>query len=108
MGQDVLLYLNANEGGDTIVNFIAVDDTIRISAAGFGGGLVAGEALVAGDTFISNTAPTAPTNQGTFLYDTNDQNLFWDVDGSGAQAAVQIAHFNTAVNLTANDFDVVA
>ena len=64
--------------------------------------------LVAGVTFIANAAPTASTTAGTFLYDTDDHNLLWDDDGSGAHAAVQVAHFDTAVALKADDFDIVA
>jgi len=111
-GKDVFVYLSPNEGGDTIQGFIVVDDTLRISASGFGGsavGLVAGQALVDGQNFISNISPTAPTaGVGTFLYDTVHHDLLWDHDGTGGDAAVQLAHFDTAVILKANDFDIVA
>ncbi len=106
-GADFFVYRSPNEGGDTIQSFSVAVDTIRISASGFGGELVAGQGLVAGDTFISGTNPSAPTTDGTFLFDTDDRDLLWDEDGSGALAPVQIAHFTTAVNLTANDFDIV-
>jgi Ca2+-binding RTX toxin-like protein len=107
-GQDAFVYLSPSEGGDTIQGFVVSDDTIQISASGFGGGLVAGQDLVAGTTFIQGVAPTAPTTEGTFLYDTDGQDLFWDEDGSGAGLAVQVAHFDSAVALTANDFEILA
>jgi hypothetical protein len=50
----------------------------------------------------------APTTAGTFLYDTVSHDVLWDADGSNAGAAVQIAHFDTAVALKANDFDFIA
>jgi hypothetical protein len=42
------------------------------------------------------------------LYDTVHHDLLWDHDGTGGDAAVQLAHFDTAVILKANDFDIVA
>jgi Ca2+-binding RTX toxin-like protein len=107
-GKDTFVYLSASEGGDTISGFVVVDDTLQISAAGFGGNLVAGQQLVAGTTFISNADPFATTATGTFLYDSDGHDLLWDADGSGAGAAVQVAHFDTAVSVQANDFDIVA
>ena len=104
-GKDVIVYQSVNDFGDTIQSFNVSDDTLRFSASGFTG-LTAGQHLVAGTTFIANTAPTATVATATFLYDTNDHNLLFDDDGTGTHAAVQVAHFNSAVNLTANDFDI--
>ena len=107
-GKDLYIYLAPNEGSDLIQGFVAKDDQIQISASGFGGGLVAGQKLVAGVTFISNTNPVAPTSAGTFLYDTDAQDLFWDANGSTPGGIVKIAHFDSPVALKADDFDIVA
>jgi uncharacterized delta-60 repeat protein len=115
-GQDRFVYMSPSEGGntlqgfDTIQGFNIKDDTIAISASGFGGGLVAGQSLVDGVTFVTGEAPSAPTTAGTFLYDTNDHTLLWDVDGStpGGSDPVQIAKFDSTVALKAHDFDVMA
>lgn len=107
-GKDLYVYLAANEGSDLIQGFVVKDDQIQISASGFGGGLVAGQKPIAGVTFISNTNPVAPTTAGTFLYDTDAQDLFWDANGSTAGGVVKIAHFDTAVALKADDFDIIA
>ena len=107
-GKDLFVYLKPSDGGDLIQGFVVKDDQIQISASGFGGGLVAGQHLVAGSTFISNLNPVAPTTAATFLYDTDAHDLYFDDDGSGAHAAVKIAHFDTAVALKADDFDFVA
>ena len=107
-GRDLYAYSAPNEGGDLIQGFVVRDDQIQISASGFKGGLVAGQKLVAGTTFISSTAPVATTTKGTFLYDTDAQDLFYDADGSGAGASVKIAHFDSPVALKADDFDIVA
>ena len=102
-GKDVVVYQSVNDFGDTIQGFNVSDDTLRFSASGLTG-LTAGQQLVAGTTFIANTAPTATVATATFLYDTNDHNLLFDDDGTGAHAAAQVAHFDTAVNLKADDF----
>ena len=107
-GNDVFVYRSAAEGGDTIQDFAVTDDTLSISASGFGGGLVAGQHLVAGMNFIADDAPTATADIGTFLYNTLTHDLFWDVDGSGGGATVQIAHFANGVVLTADHFDIAA
>jgi Ca2+-binding RTX toxin-like protein len=105
-GEDLFFYLSAKEGGDTIQDFVVTDDTLGFSASGFGGGLVAGEHLVSGTTFIASAAPTATTDAGTFLYNTGTHDLLWDGDGSGGGAAVQIVHFTTAVALTTDHLGV--
>ena len=107
-GKDLFVYLSPEDGGDTIKSFSVKDDTIAISASGFGGKLVAGQSLVAGTTFISNTSPHAPTSSGTFLYDSSNHDLFWDGDGSGAADPVKLAHFDSTVLLKADDFKIIA
>jgi Bacterial lectin/Galactose oxidase-like, Early set domain/RTX calcium-binding nonapeptide repeat (4 copies) len=107
-GRDHFVYQSAAEGGDTIKDFAVADDTLSFSAAGFGGGLVAGQHLAVGTTFIADASPTATTATGTFLYNTATHDLQWDADGSGDGGAVQIAHFTTAVALTADHFDITS
>jgi Ca2+-binding RTX toxin-like protein len=102
-GSDSFVYRSPEEGGDTILNFDFKNDTIQVSASGFGGGLVAGQAEV---TLVSNAKPEASTTEGTFLYDTNDHQLLWDADGSGSGEAVQVAQFDSAVALKADDLKI--
>ena len=108
-GQDVLVYQSQFfVGVDLIQGFSVPNDTLAFSASGFGGGLVAGQQLVAGTTFFSDTTPVATTLAGAFLYDTDGQDLTWDANGSAAGGTLQIAHFDTAVALTADDFTILA
>ena len=93
-GKDLFVYLAMNDGNDIIQNYVVKDDTLQFSASGFGGGLVEGQGLISGQTFISNSNPTATTTAGTFLYDMDGQDLFWDEDGSDSGAAMHIAHFD--------------
>jgi hypothetical protein len=81
---------------------------LSFSASGFGGGLVAGQLLVVGESFIADANPTATTYVGTFLFNTETHDLAWDLDGWGAGDAVQIAHFDTPVGLTINHFEITA
>ena len=106
-GQDRFVFLSAGEGGDILKDFVVTDDNLVFSASGFGGGLAPRQQLVTGSTFIANAAPTANAAGGSFLYNTVTHDLFWDVDGSGGGEAVQIAHFDTAVVLTAHQFEIV-
>jgi Ca2+-binding RTX toxin-like protein len=105
-GRDHFVYRSAAEGGDTIKDFVVADDTLSFSASGFGGGLITSQHLAAGTNFIADVNPTATTGTGTFLYNTAANDLLWDADGSGDGGAVQIAHFTTAVALTADHFDI--
>jgi hypothetical protein len=100
------VYRLATEGGDTVKDFMAADDSLSFSASGFGGGLVAGQLLVAGKSFIADANPTATTDDGTFLFNTATHDLALDFDGWAAGDAVQIAHFNTPVGLTIDHFEI--
>lgn len=93
-------------GGDTIFDFSAVADQFEVSAAEFGGGLVAASALVLNSTFFINGAAT--TGAGAFLYNTATGVLSWDADGNGAGSAVSIATLTTKPVISAADFDIVA
>ena len=81
---------------------------MSFSASGFGAGLIAGQDLVANINFVADANPTATTNAGTFLFNTDTHDLAWDSDGLGAGEAVQIAHFDTPVSLTINHFEITA
>ena len=107
-GGDHFAYRLAVEGGDTIIDFAVAEDSLSFSASGFGGGLIAGQQLVAGTSFIADANPTATTDAGTFLFNTATNDLAWDFDGLGGGEAVQIAHFDTPVSLTINHFEITA
>ena len=81
---------------------------MSFSASGFGAGLIAGQNLVADISFIADANPTATTNAGTFLFNTETHDLAWDFDGLGAGDPVQIAHFDIPVSLTINHFEITA
>jgi Ca2+-binding RTX toxin-like protein len=112
-GFDTFAFTATNEGNDRVDDWLAVDDQIEIDASAFGGGLAPFVgATLAADRLILGTAPTATQAFGQFLYNTTTGQLSWDVDGTGATAAVAIVRLlNSGVavsTLAVADFDIVA
>ena len=103
-GADVFRFASALEGGDRITGFSTGEDRVGISAAGFGGGLVAGMDLSTGNYFVNGTTATAAHAQ--FIH--AGAGLYWDADGTGAGAKVLIATFAGGAVLTAADVHVIA
>ena len=60
-GQDHFAYRLAAEGGDAIKGFLTTEDSLSFSSSGFGGGLIAGQQLVAGT--ISLPTPIRGSNE---------------------------------------------
>ncbi len=87
---------------DTIIGFVAVDDSIMLDDAVFTG-LSLG-ALNA-NAFVTGTA--AGDADDRIIYNSATGQLFFDADGSGAGAAVQFATLQGAPMLTAADFMVI-
>ena len=84
-GADLFDFQFASHGPDEITDFASGTDKIRVSASGFGGGLIAGGAvsLVSGsdpaaDGELRASSSTIPTTGS----------LFWDADGTGSGDAV--------------------
>jgi Ca2+-binding RTX toxin-like protein len=100
-GDDVFHYARRTEGVDNISDFGSGDS---FSFVGLGFGVDPGTNLNDGSTFISGLTPVANTFDATVLYNTNTGGLWFDMDGMGAGAAVQIATLTGAPDLTAQDF----
>jgi Ca2+-binding RTX toxin-like protein len=108
-GADTFAFDNADLGSsDSVHDFQHGVDKIAVSAAGFGGGLVNGQVLDASwlvvtsafmpvDTAVTRDVATSNpfatvSGHGQFIFD-GHQNLWWDDDGLGADAAVLVANF---------------
>ena len=104
---DLFRWALASHGRDTISGFNAAQDDLAFSAAGFGGGLVAGVALTAAQ-FESNATGAASTADARFVYNTLSGVLFYDADGSGAGTAAEIATFVGAPALGPGDIVIIA
>ncbi|MEX2648115.1 MAG: FecR domain-containing protein [Alphaproteobacteria bacterium] len=102
--------------GDTIIDFVSGEDTIRIDLTGFGGGLGGLGPLVLGQNLsvigvqYDGTNPGVngnfPDSQPTFVFSTADDTLYFDDNGIGAGYTV-IATFANGEAPVAADFDVV-
>ncbi|GBE75901.1 hypothetical protein myaer87_31280 [Microcystis aeruginosa NIES-87] len=104
-GGDQFTFNNRNEGIDTITDFLSSQgDKITVSAAGFGGGLAAGVSITAAQFVLGTTALNASNR---LIYNTITGRLFFDGDGTGTLAAIQIATLSSKPTLTASDILVL-
>ena len=89
-GADLFVYGSAAEGGDLYLDYNVRQDQVQISAAGFGGGLVAGQRLAQTGAYIESATglATSAAGVGQFVYDPVLGVLYWDADGAGGAAAV--------------------
>jgi Ca2+-binding RTX toxin-like protein len=102
-GLDSYRFNSTSEGLDRITDFNVTDDSIRVSASGFGGGLTVGTLLSTQFTI----GASATTIDHRFIYNSANGGLFFDIDGNGAIASVQIASLNTGLVMTNQDIVVV-
>jgi VCBS repeat-containing protein len=99
---DLFDIMSASQGPDEITDFVGGSDKIRVWESGFGGGLSSGGSV----SLVSGSNPGATEASGQFLYDTDNGQLFWDADGTGAGDAVLVATFTNLPSLEASDFIV--
>lgn len=104
-GQDYFAFKAKTEGKDTITDFSVTDDTIWVSKAGFGGGLVAGASITTAQFRLGTGADDASDR---IIYNKSTGSLSFDVDGQGGIGQVQLAQISTGLNLTKNDIVVIA
>ncbi|MDQ8699757.1 S8 family serine peptidase, partial [Hyphomicrobium sp. LHD-15] len=105
-GADIFLFdraLNALTNVDTITDFSHIDDTIWLDASIFTG-LAFGE-LDFDAFFVFGSGPLSALDR--ILYDLATGALYFDADGSGANAAIQFATLNGVADLSFDDFVVV-
>ena len=107
-GDDLFVFETLSDAGDVISDFLGVtgnNDAFRISAAGFGGGLVAG-ALPAGQ-FQSRADNLAQDADDRFIFRTTDQTLWFDSNGNGADGLLLVADLQTGAVVTAADIFLI-
>ena len=96
-GIDTFVFHAPEVGGDTIRDFVARQDRLEVSAAGFRGDLVPGFAI----TLTSGVNPTPIGLGSQILYDTATGRVIWEVDGAGPLAPVQIVTLANRPSITA-------
>ncbi|MEI6029111.1 MAG: calcium-binding protein, partial [Betaproteobacteria bacterium] len=97
-GADVFSYLLRSDGGDTITDFTAGTDKIRVSAAAWG--LTQNQAV----SLLVNQQPT--TAAATFVYSTATGELWFDPDGNGQLQVELIAVLTNKPSLAPGDIGV--
>ncbi|MFW9264324.1 beta strand repeat-containing protein, partial [Nostoc sp. CALU 546] len=105
-GRDSFNLAGSRTGGyDTIADFILADDTILISKAEFGLSQSQDTTL---DSGLFQLGTSATTSGDRFIYNQSTGNLFFDKDGVGGTAQVQIALFSNQAMLTNANIIVIA
>jgi len=102
-GNDTFTFNSSAEKLDRISDFNVANDTIKVKATGFGGGLGAGAAITAAQ-FVIGAA--AVDSSDRFIYNKTTGGLLFDIDGTGAVASVQIANLPTNLAMTNQDIVV--
>ncbi|QLE40350.1 calcium-binding protein [Nostoc sp. C052] len=103
-GIDTFAFNSFNEGIDRLDDFNTTNELIRVSIAGFGGGLSPGS--LSANQFTIGASATTSTQR--FIYNDVTGALFFDQDGSASSfTQVQFAQLSPGSSLTKNNFVVV-
>ncbi len=112
-GDDVFLFDTALGTANlkTLKDFSSVvngDDSFQLDNDIFTAAFIGGVGALNAAHFISGAGVAAAVDADDFLiYNTSNGKLYYDADGSGAGAAVQIALVSTKIALTAADFTII-
>ncbi len=108
LGADRFVFNTADAlvNADTIMDFVSGTDKIVLDNDVF---TVFGATTVSANQFVSGAGAVALDADDFLVYDTDTGALYYDADGSGAGAAVQIATLGVASHpaLIASDFSIV-
>ncbi|MBD2042888.1 calcium-binding protein [Microcoleus sp. FACHB-672] len=110
-GADYFNFYSTSEGSDSITDFSwGQGDKIALSDSGFGGSLTTTTGVTPGSLLSSQfrTGAGATTSNHRVIYNSSTGALFFDADGTGAAAQVQIASLSTGLALISSDFQVIA
>ncbi|MFN6567930.1 MAG: DUF4347 domain-containing protein [Dendronalium sp. ChiSLP03b] len=104
-GRDRFNLADSRTGGyDTVTDFTVGEDTIFVSKAEFG--LSQSQDTVLEESLF-RLGTSATTASDRFIYNQTTGNLFFDKDGVGGTAQVQIAQFSNQAMLTNTNFTVI-
>jgi Ca2+-binding RTX toxin-like protein len=112
-GADLFRFISLNAGIDTITDFNVAEDIIELTAAGspvfpgvpeLGVGEFAGLSVGSLSADLFTIGSSASTSSQRIIYQENTGGLFYDADGIGGQAQVQLAILTTGLSLTNDNF----
>jgi Ca2+-binding RTX toxin-like protein len=103
-GADILKF-DSTDAVDVITDYSSSDDVIQLDILTFDGFSATG-AISSGQILVGAGVTAATDTTQRLIYDTTADNLYYDADGSGGVAAVQIATFNDET-LSAAEFVIV-
>jgi Ca2+-binding RTX toxin-like protein len=116
-GADAFVFNSAatGVGVDAITDFNTLEDKIRVSASGFGLSvpqdqatqqlLLTNQLVLPAEQF--RLGSSAVTSSEHFIYNSTSGALFFDADGVGAAAQVQISQLSAGLALTNQNFIVI-
>lgn len=107
-GSDTFVFTSLADKGDVIKDFLPGTDVLAFSAAGFGGGLVAGETAMVVNA--ASAAAAAGGSTGYFIFDDAGKGLgtlYWDATGGSGADAVAVATLSGVTGLSATDLLIV-
>ncbi|MEM9274449.1 MAG: CRTAC homolog protein, partial [Cyanobacteria bacterium P01_F01_bin.143] len=103
-GSDLFLYLALNHRNDVITDFVPGEDSIVVSASAFGGDLSVGT-LEPNQFVLGNVALD---QSDRFLYNVNNNQLLFDVDGSGSTNPILVANLSNSAIISHEDIEIIA
>lgn len=96
-GADRFIRWYSRTGIDTITDFDVTEDSLYVSAKGFGNDLVGSGAIAPEQFALGSSASDSSTR---FIYDQNTGGLFFDADGTGSRDQIQIAQLQPGLSMT--------
>ena len=102
-GDDIFRFNLTTEGIDTIIDFDVSNDTIQFDNASFT--TIGADGTLAAGAFVIGAAAADAGDR--VIYNNTTGALYYDSDGTGATAAIQIASMATGLSLTNSDFQII-
>ncbi len=96
-GADRFIRKYSYTGVDTITDFNVAEDSLLVSASGFGGELVSGAVITQAQFTVGEAALD---ESDRFIYDSTTGGLFFDADGRGISEAIQVERLSSGLAMT--------
>ena len=109
LGNDSFTFRSKAGAGDLILDFFSNsagnNDAVAVSRVAFGGGMAAG--VLPNAQFQLRADNVAQDSNDRFIFRTSDKTLWFDVDGTGAAAAIMLADLQASATMSAADILII-